>query len=82
MITVYMQIMQYVNICHFPLGDNKVRILTHIWPHKPLRKIQVAICNHQADSPLEGGLVSDLMILQVEGMCPILCEVVIETRHR
>ena len=27
-------------------------ILTHTYPHKPLRKIEVTICNHQADSPL------------------------------
>ena len=27
-------------------------MLTHIYPHKPLRKIKVTICNYQADSPL------------------------------
>ena len=26
--------------------------VTHTYPHKPLRKIKVTICNHQADSPL------------------------------
>ena len=34
-----------------PRGD-KVSILTHIYPHKPLRKIEVTICNHQAYSLL------------------------------
>ena len=33
-----------------PSGD-KVSMLTHIYPYKPLRKIEVTICNHQADSP-------------------------------
>ena len=32
-------------------GD-KVSMLTQIYPHKPLRKIEVTICNHQADSLL------------------------------
>ena len=32
-------------------GDN-VSMLTHIYAHKPLRKIEVTICNHQADIPL------------------------------
>ena len=34
------------------LRGDKVSMLTHIYPHKPLRKIEVTICNHQADSPL------------------------------
>ena len=34
------------------LGGDKVSMLTHICPHKPLRKIEVIIRNHQADSPL------------------------------
>ena len=29
-----------------------MNMLTHTYPHKPLRKIKVTICNHQADSPL------------------------------
>ena len=33
-------------------GNNKVSMLTHTYPHKPLRKIKVVICNHQADNPL------------------------------
>ena len=33
------------------VGD-KVSMLTHTYPHKPLRKNKVTICNHQADSPL------------------------------
>ena len=35
-----------------PLKGDKVSMLTHTYPYKPLRKIEVAICNHQADSPL------------------------------
>ena len=35
-----------------PLWGDKLSMLTHIYPHKPLRKIEVTICNHQADSPL------------------------------
>ena len=37
-----------------PLEDDKVSVLTHTctYLHKPLRKIKVTICNHQADSPL------------------------------
>ena len=34
------------------LGGDKVSMLTHTYPHKPLRKNKVTICNHQADSPL------------------------------
>ena len=34
------------------LRGNKVSMLTHTYPHKPLGKIKVAICIHQADSPL------------------------------
>ena len=33
------------------LGGDKVSMLTHNYPHKPLRKIEVTICKHQADSP-------------------------------
>ena len=38
----------------YTLGGDKVSrpMLTHTYPHKPLRKIKVTICNHQADSPL------------------------------
>ena len=35
-----------------PLGSYKVSMLTHTYPHKPLMKIIVIICNQQADSPL------------------------------
>ena len=35
-----------------PLGGDKVSMLTYTYPHKPLRKIKVTICNRQADSPL------------------------------
>ena len=39
-------------LCTTPLGGDKVSMLTHTYPHKPLRKIKVTMCNHQADSPL------------------------------
>ena len=42
-------------------GDN-VSMLIHTYPHKPLRKIKVTICNHQADSPLYLWPGSDLVI--------------------
>ena len=32
-------------------GDNMSK-LTHTYSHKPLGMIQVAICNHQANSPI------------------------------
>ena len=34
------------------LRGTKVNMFTRTYPHKPLRKIKVTICNHQADSPL------------------------------
>ena len=34
------------------LGGDKVSVLIHTYPHKPLTKIKVTICNHQADSQL------------------------------
>ena len=52
----------------FPLKGDAVSMLTHIYPHKPLRKIEVSICNHQVDSPVilcvapGCGLISDLVI--------------------
>ena len=36
-------------------------MLAHTYPHKPLRKIKVTMCNHQADSQLCIGLMSDLV---------------------
>ena len=33
------------------LWCDKVSMLTHIYPQKPLRKIKVATCNRQVDSP-------------------------------
>ena len=45
--------MCYVFLCHCqPLKGDKVSMLTHTYPCKPLRKIEVTICNHQADSLL------------------------------
>ena len=38
---------------YWPSGMIKVSMLTHTYPHKPLRKIKVTICNHQADSQLD-----------------------------
>ena len=31
--------------------DNKVSMLIHAYPHRPLRMIKMAIWNYQADSP-------------------------------
>ena len=46
-----------------PLGDDKVSILTHIFPDKPLRKIKVTICNHHRPTvQFMCGLMSDLVI--------------------
>ena len=39
---------------------NKVSMGTYTYPHKQLRKIKVAICNHQVDSPF---------------MCDLMCAV-------
>ena len=39
-----------LNMVH--IGGDKVSTLTHAYPHKPLRKIKVTLCNHLADSPL------------------------------
>ena len=33
------------------LWGDKVSVLTHTYPHKPLRKIEVAICSDEVDSP-------------------------------
>ena len=38
--------------CRVTVRGAKVSMLSHIYPHKPLRKIELTICNHQADSPL------------------------------
>ena len=46
----------HLNMFHshkfFPLRGDKVSMLTHTYPHKPLRNTEVTICNHQTDSPL------------------------------
>ena len=41
-------------VCHslFESLQGWYSMLTHVYPHKPLRKIELTICNHQADSPL------------------------------
>ena len=41
-----------VILCVATLEGNKVSILTHTYPHKPLRNIKVTIYNHQADRQL------------------------------
>ena len=41
---------QFIPYCIPPY---KVGMLTHTYPHKPLRKIKVTICNHQADSAVQ-----------------------------
>ena len=51
-IYLFRRVMKHIILVFFnPLGD-KVSMLTHTYPHKPLKKIEVTICNHQADSPL------------------------------
>ena len=47
------------NISLYNRGSDKVSMLTHTYPHKPLRKIKATICNHQPDSPPNVGLMSD-----------------------
>ena len=44
------------------LGWIKVRMLGHAYLYKPLRKIKMSICDHQADCLLMFGLISDLVI--------------------
>ena len=44
------------------LGGDKVSMWTYAYPHKPLRKIKMTICNHQSDSPPLCDLMSDLVI--------------------
>ena len=48
--------------CDCTLRGDTVSMLTHIYPHKPLRKTEVTICNHQADSHFVCDLMSDLVI--------------------
>ena len=45
-------VIQFSGFNIYPLGTDKVSILAHTYPHKPLKKIKMTICNHQADSPL------------------------------
>ena len=42
-------LIQYIFIlCHIlTLWGDKAGMLTYVYPHKPLRKIEVIICNHQ-----------------------------------
>ena len=34
-----------------PLGGDRMSMLTHTYPLKPLEKIKMAVCSHQADCP-------------------------------
>ena len=44
------------------LGVGKEIMLTHAYPHKPMRKIKVATYNHQADADAACGMVSAVVI--------------------
>ena len=44
--------LQFPNPNYISLRDDKVSLLTHTIPLKPLRKIKVTLCNHQADGQL------------------------------
>ena len=46
-------------------GVKKVSMLTHTYPHKFLRKLKVASCNHQADSTFYFCDLIDLMICKL-----------------
>ena len=56
----FAELFHKVFISIIPFGGDKVSMLTHTYPHKPLRKIKMTICNHQVDSPLH--VWSDLVI--------------------
>ena len=45
-------ILQFCIHKDWTLGDDKGSMLTHTYPLKDLRKIEVTTCNRQADSPL------------------------------
>ena len=49
---MYNESVRLVSISALTLRGVKVSMLTHTYPHNPLGKIKVTICNHQADSPL------------------------------
>ena len=51
-VKIYINIYMYINDLTRTLRGDKVSMLTHTYPHKPLRKIKVAICIHQVDTPL------------------------------
>ena len=63
---LYIYFWHFPPFCSFSLGDEKVSMFTY--PHKRLKNIKLIIYYHQADSPLLFGLMSDLVILQVQKM--------------
>ena len=42
---------KFANKFYNILKGDKVSMLCHTFPHEPLRKINVTICNHQVDGP-------------------------------
>ena len=49
---IFILVLCLLSVFPIPLGGDKVSMLTHTYPYKPLRKIKVTICNRQTDSPL------------------------------
>ena len=43
---------EFSNNLKVPHERDKVSMLIHTYPRKPLMKIEVTTCNHEADSPL------------------------------
>ena len=56
MIFEWLKLTAYLNnvfaVSHQNTRGDKVIMLTHTYSNKPLRKIKVAVCIYQADSPL------------------------------
>ena len=48
------------------LGGDKVSMLTNTYPHKTLRKTEVTLCNHQAESHVMCDLMADLVICKFQ----------------
>ena len=47
----YVYVYYYITIHRGDKVSRPTCMSTHTYPHKPLMKIKVTICNHQADSP-------------------------------
>ena len=58
----YTEMVHLLPHSYLSLRGDKVSMLTHIYPHKPLRYTEMTVCNHQADSHVMCGLISDLVI--------------------